>query len=343
MLSQQINAKIFPAILLEYFIDLRHKSEKKKFQSNKIKGENTRRVLRLFVATAIAPLILELVKRAIESKPLDAISFFISVLEEKCASCSTDRLKTPFQSKRLSVDNHINDHSDRSTTCKIEKRQKESINILDKKEKKINILLLGVEGVGKSTLISVLKGSEDPKTRPSLGFCPISMKYMNNLIKFYDLGGGEKIRGIWENYFHDVHGIINIIDCACPEGKYDESISISKTTLGHKYLQGKPILIISNKEDRPKARPLNTIQQDINMLFEENGQSSIIQTSLHPKKRLNPDEAAEILDSALSRLIEKITSQFNDLQERVSRDTKIVEKIKEKEQVKYMKKFELFH
>ena len=334
MLSQQIDAEIFPVILLEYFKNLRLKREKQNAQSTKAKCDKTRRVLRLFVATAIAPLVLELVKRTIESKPLDVTSFFISVLEGICESCSTDRFKTPFQNKRLSVDNQTNGYGDRSGTCKLEKRTTYNIGSLDKEGKKINILLIGVDGAGKSTLISALRGSEDPKTRPSLGFCPISMKYMNNLVKFYDLGGGEKIRGIWENYFHDVHGIINIIDCACPEEKYNESISISKTTLGHKYLQGKPTLIISNKDDIPSARPLNTIQQDINILFEENGQSSIIQTSLHPKKRLNPDSSSEKLDSALSHLIKKITGQFNDLQERVSRDTMTVEKIKEKEQVK---------
>lgn len=31
-------------------------------------------------------------------------------------------------------------------------------------------------------------------------------------IVVYDLGGGERIRDIWENYYAEVHGVIFVVD-----------------------------------------------------------------------------------------------------------------------------------
>lgn len=33
-------------------------------------------------------------------------------------------------------------------------------------------------------------------------------------VKFYDLGGAADPRKIWSNYYHDVHGVIFVVDAA---------------------------------------------------------------------------------------------------------------------------------
>lgn len=39
---------------------------------------------------------------------------------------------------------------------------------------------------------------------PTVGFSSILLKHKNYLVKIYDLGGSQQIRGIWHRYFSDV-------------------------------------------------------------------------------------------------------------------------------------------
>ena len=66
--------------------------------------------------------------------------------------------------------------------------------------------VLGLGGSGKTSFINALQGSYDMmhKVRPTIGFRPTTMMLDETLtIKFYDLGGGKKIRDIWSQVFDD--------------------------------------------------------------------------------------------------------------------------------------------
>ncbi len=113
----------------------------------------------------------------------------------------------------------------------------------DAKEKTIVILVLGIGGSGKTTLISRLKEGVSEKCstsglattkknhRPTMGFRPTLLKYkcrgggrrdnpeenVHDLmtstctIKLCDIGGSSKIRGIWQSYYQDAHAIIYLM------------------------------------------------------------------------------------------------------------------------------------
>lgn len=57
-------------------------------------------------------------------------------------------------------------------------------------------------------------------------------------VKFYDLGGGKKIRSIWDNYYHDAHGVLYVVDGADAE-RWEESRAAFQAAADHKYLRGK--------------------------------------------------------------------------------------------------------
>ncbi len=187
-------------------------------------------------------------------------------------------------------------------------------------------LVAGLSKSGKTTLVSVLKGSSNPRCKPSLGFLPVSLKYNENItVKMYDVGGGEKIRGIWNNYYHEVHGVIYIVDSACTEAVFQETMSVATETLGHKYIQGKPLLVMSNKIDEPESRPIDYIRQELNITEYEQNFRRIAATSIHPHKSKFEGRPDPKIDESLKWLIETTLVHITDLNERIREDT---EKIK---------------
>lgn len=57
-------------------------------------------------------------------------------------------------------------------------------------------------------------------------------------VKFYDLGGGKKIRSIWDKYYHDAHALLYVVD-GTDADRWQESKEQFSTATRHKYLQGK--------------------------------------------------------------------------------------------------------
>ncbi|CAN0336586.1 unnamed protein product, partial [Ectocarpus fasciculatus] len=117
------------------------------------------------------------------------------------------------------------------------------------KQKLAVILLLGLDGAGKTTLLGTLQGEQDPRVRPSVGFKPVTMMLSDELkVKFYDLGGGKNIRSIWDKYYHDAHGLLYVVDGADGD-RWGQSKDMFFAATSHKYLRGKPLAVILNKED----------------------------------------------------------------------------------------------
>ena len=71
-------------------------------------------------------------------------------------------------------------------------------------------------------------------------------------IKFWDLGGQPRFRGMWERYCGGVSAIVYVVDSADPEAleqsRYELSELLSKPSLA-----GIPVLVLGNKNDKPGA------------------------------------------------------------------------------------------
>ncbi|KAG5185132.1 ADP-ribosylation factor family-domain-containing protein [Tribonema minus] len=113
------------------------------------------------------------------------------------------------------------------------------------------LLLLGLDGSGKTTLLRTLQGDPAPRTQPTVGFAPATLALTPALrVKLYDLGGGARIRGIWQNYFQDCHAVVWMLD-ASAEGaeRWHEARALFLETMAHPYLVQKPVLVLCNKAD----------------------------------------------------------------------------------------------
>ena len=199
----------------------------------------------------------------------------------------------------------------------------------------IMISLLGLGGAGKSSIIKALQGEFDPKIKPSLGFKPVSMQLRENAnVTFYDLGGGKKIRDIWAEYHHDVHGAVYVFDVSLVGTELDESVAFFQTTINHEYLKGKPLLIVANKMDKEgamSAEKLSELLRDICPNANVVGCSSAIDTTTGkhvPYGIEQPEDVDAVmaaidprLETALESLLDQVQGNFQGLDQRVKTDT----------------------
>ena len=64
----------------------------------------------------------------------------------------------------------------------------------------------------------------------------------DNLITLYDVGGGARIRDIWQNYFADVHAVVYVVDSSQPD-RLDESRTVLEALFKDPLCSGKPCLL----------------------------------------------------------------------------------------------------
>lgn len=315
-----------PLLFLQFFNDL--KGCKNMHECHTVQQMRSKKVTnRLVLATAIAKVVVHLLDVVLESRPGDIVALLVSTLETRIADHNTtadpDKLR---RSREMSL--KVSTHQALNGVENLLKQQEEEST------RPIVFLVLGLSGSGKSTLVSVLRGSKNPKCRRSLGFRPVTMKYNDRIVTFYDVGGGEKIRSIWENYYHDAHGIIFVIDSTCSYKYFQKTIDVAKFTIGHKYIQGKPLLIINSKIDLDGSRSAVTIKDEMNITTKMEGQTKITEACLLPVNANFEGEVDPAIEGGIEWLINICLAQFIDLDERVICDRKTVSKIREEKEVR---------
>ena len=115
-------------------------------------------------------------------------------------------------------------------------------------KQEFRILMLGLDAAGKTSITYKLKLGENIQTTPTIGFGVETIEFKNIKFNVWDIGGQDKIRGLWRHYFPNTQGLIYVIDSSDRE-----RIGIAKDTL-HSMLQEEDLkdsvlLIFANKQD----------------------------------------------------------------------------------------------
>ena len=198
--------------------------------------------------------------------------------------------------------------------------------------KNIQITLLGMGGSGKTSIINALQGKFEEKTKPSLGFKPTAMMLGDNInVKFYDLGGGPKIRSIWADYYHDIHAIIYVFDSSLTGNELKESVSLFRSTMVHASLCQKPVLIIANKQDKEgslssselsKALDLNSLLSSTVSFIECSSYISKSGSAFHGDSSDTPKDCTvdPRFETGLELFLGHIEKDFGKLNQRVVND-----------------------
>ena len=107
------------------------------------------------------------------------------------------------------------------------------------------LIMLGCDGAGKSTLVAAMRGGDVSKVTPTVGFDPHKCVLDGAPLRLFDVGGGQKIRGIWKCYYMEVHAAVFVIDAADP-ARFDEARALLHEAYAHETLAGKPLLALQH-------------------------------------------------------------------------------------------------
>ncbi|XP_057380203.1 ADP-ribosylation factor 4-like [Daphnia carinata] len=116
------------------------------------------------------------------------------------------------------------------------------------RKKQLRIVMIGHPSSGKTTILYHLKGGEIVTTIPTIGFNVETLEHKNFSVDVWDIGGGDKIRGLWPQYLRDAQGIIFVVDSK-DKDIIQEVWNDLKLMLQDERLRNVPILIYANKQD----------------------------------------------------------------------------------------------
>ena len=139
-----------------------------------------------------------------------------------------------------------------------------SESIFDYLKIKCNMLMVGLDSSGKTTILYKLKLNERVNTIPTIGFNVETVKYKNLDLTVWDVGGQEKIRKLWRHYYNNIDTVIFVIDSndlnRLPEVKEELHHLLSEDQL-----KKCNVLIYSNKIDLPNSVSVETISKEIDL------------------------------------------------------------------------------
>jgi ADP-ribosylation factor protein 6 len=127
------------------------------------------------------------------------------------------------------------------------------------------VLFLGIDAVGKTSLLYKLKLNENIQTIPTIGFNVESIDYKNRKIYMWDIGGGGQLYHFWSHYMKNSNCLIFVIDVSTKDriNEYIESFQFLLDQ--HKDIRNIPIIIFNNKKNDKKEFESEEILKKVNM------------------------------------------------------------------------------
>lgn len=121
-----------------------------------------------------------------------------------------------------------------------------------------NLLIVGLESAGKSTLVECVKALHShhtpidaTKMRPTIGLNVANIEASEMKLTLWDLGGHIDLRSIWKDYYASCHCILFVVNMS----HIDHQIEAIKSELcamnEHPDLKDVPFVILLNYADTP--------------------------------------------------------------------------------------------
>jgi small GTP-binding protein len=114
------------------------------------------------------------------------------------------------------------------------------------------VLMLGLDHAGKTSVLFKLDRRQSCKTIPTIGMNIERITHGKFCLNIKDVGGSKAIRAMWKHYYHSAEGLIFVVDCGDP-GRLDETQEELTAALGNEDLGRVSLLVYANKQDLPGA------------------------------------------------------------------------------------------
>lgn len=133
------------------------------------------------------------------------------------------------------------------------------------------ILLLGLDGGGKTTILYSLKLGECITTIPTIGFNVERVEYGGLDMSMWDVGGQAKIRRLWRHYYENSNALIFVVDSndgARIEDAAQEFHAILEAPEVQRSLTH--VLVYANKQDLPHSMDTMTVMKKLGLAEHRN-------------------------------------------------------------------------
>lgn len=113
---------------------------------------------------------------------------------------------------------------------------------------------VGIERAGKTTMLfRMALPVEVGMEIPVIGFNVETVKFKNVSIVQWDVGGGDKIRGLWPKYWAGAKAIIFTVNCDDRERIEEAAVELEKLCT-KEALAAIPLLVLANEQQNPCAQ-----------------------------------------------------------------------------------------
>ncbi|KAG5884132.1 hypothetical protein JTB14_021801 [Gonioctena quinquepunctata] len=131
-------------------------------------------------------------------------------------------------------------------------------------KKHSRILMVGLDGAGKTTILYKIKLGEILRTIPTIGFNVETIEHANGHFTVWDVGGQDKLRRLWKHYFPHTHGIIFVVDSSDRERTEEAANELKRLTYETDLAQA-ILLVFANKQDMPEAMTTSELTEKLDL------------------------------------------------------------------------------
>lgn len=179
------------------------------------------------------------------------------------------------------------------------------------KQEEYSVLIMGLDNAGKTTLLEQLKfryklGGEQAtvdlsgaRLVPTVGQNVARIQANKVNLKIWDVGGQESLRNMWESYYEDAHIVVFVVD-STDRARIEECRDTLDKVVSSEVLEGTPVLMLANKQDRDDCLEVEDIKEIFNKIAEK---MSARDSRVLPVCALDGTGVVEAADWIVSRLI----------------------------------------
>ena len=116
----------------------------------------------------------------------------------------------------------------------------------------ISVLLVGLDGSGKTTILYKLVTGDSVTTVPTVGYNLETVKHKDISMELCDMGGQEIIRPMWQMYYAKSRGLIFVVDSS-DRARIEEAKTELRRALENRNLKNAALLVMANKQVHPRT------------------------------------------------------------------------------------------
>ncbi|XP_068586008.1 ADP-ribosylation factor-like protein 11 [Cebidichthys violaceus] len=127
------------------------------------------------------------------------------------------------------------------------------------------VVLMGLDSAGKSTLLARLLTGQVMETSPTIGFNVGTLDLdKKSSLTVWDVGGQKSMRANWRYYLDDCKALVFVVDSSDP-ARLPEAQKVLKKVLNEEKLRGVPLMVLANKKDLANSMTIREISNQLDL------------------------------------------------------------------------------